>query len=115
MKIKYKYLQKTGEAYYIPVIFFTVQKSIDKSRTTMTKLVMKLLPNNSQSIYTTIASTLKARWKNVTYGCLKSNETKVTRFCFMKPCPSVSVNVQTITSIFRRLRALQTFITRSNE
>lgn len=77
MKIQYKYLvlMMTCEVYHIPVIFFTVQKSTDRSRITITKLVMKLLPNNPHSIYTTTADTLKARWKNVTYGCLKCNET----------------------------------------
>jgi hypothetical protein len=55
----------------IPVIFFTVQKSADRSRTTVTKLAMKLLLNHPHNIYTTIADTLKARWKNVTYGCLQ--------------------------------------------
>jgi hypothetical protein len=57
-------------------MFFTVQKSADRSRTTVTKLAMKLLLNHPHSIYTTIADILKARWKNVTYGCLKYNETK---------------------------------------
>jgi hypothetical protein len=62
--------------YGIPVIFFTVQKSNDRSSTTVTKLAMKLLLNQPHSIYTITANTLKARWKNVTYGCLKCNETK---------------------------------------
>jgi len=53
---------------------------------------MKLLPNNPHSIYTTTADTLKARWKNVTYGCLKRNETQETRF-FYKVLPVLSYHI----------------------
>jgi hypothetical protein len=44
---------------------------------------MKLLLNQPHSIYTKTANTLKARWKNVTYGCLKCNETKGNAYYFI--------------------------------
>lgn len=106
------YLRWICDVYHIPVIFFTVQKSIDRSRITITKLVMKLLPNNSHRIYTTTADTLKARWKNVTYGCLKCNETWEIRFFYQVLPVFITVIVQTITWIFRQLYVLQTFMTR---
>ena len=56
---------------YIPVIFFTVQKSIDKSSTMMTKLIIKLLLNQPHNKYVTMAKTRKTKWKNTANGCLK--------------------------------------------
>jgi hypothetical protein len=52
-------------------MFLTVQKSIDNNRTTVTKLVIKLSLNQPHNMYTTTDAPRKAKWKNVTYGCLK--------------------------------------------
>lgn len=55
----------------LPVIFFTVQKSMDSNKIINTKLVIKLTPKIPETKYMNIAAPRKARWKNVTYGCLK--------------------------------------------
>ena len=55
----------------VPVIFFTVQKSIDNRITITTKLAIKLSLNHPHRRYATMADTLKSIWKNTATGCLK--------------------------------------------
>lgn len=55
-------------------MFFTVQKSADNKSTMKTKLVIKLLVNNPQKMYTAIAVPRKNMWKKVTYGWLKESD-----------------------------------------
>ena len=52
--------------------FFTVQKSADKRRTTITNEEMKLIPKIPDKMYVTSASERNRMWKITEYGCLKS-------------------------------------------
>ena len=54
---------------HLPVMFFTVQKSSDKSRIILTKLPIKLLLYQPHRRYTRRAKLLNIRWKNVITGC----------------------------------------------
>ena len=51
------------------MMFFTVQKSSDKSRIILTKLPIKLLLYQPHRRYTRRAKLLNIRWKNVITGC----------------------------------------------
>lgn len=54
----------------LPVMFFTAQKSHDRSRMMVTIQAMKLLDTSSHRRYTSMALTRKNRWKNDAMGCL---------------------------------------------
>ena len=54
-----------------PVMFLTVQKSIDSSTIIMTKMVIKLLKKKVAKRNSRIAADLNIKWKIRAIGCLK--------------------------------------------
>lgn len=77
----------------LPVMFFTVQKSHESRRIIVTMQAMKLPLTISESRYTTMALTLKKRWKKAATGCLTPD------FFDLFPASSSASNSDTSSSL----------------